>query len=255
MGLGDAVFCAAGDGDHLLLPHPARRSYSRLRPLRATSSDIASALPTQLARSLTLNLTCQHASLGNLSPIEIEALHTRTATAAGQHKQTVRETGSGSVCQFRPSARCRSSEMKKTPLIHSFAACRAGNSLFDAVMPERSPPKVAGMLTNAFDDLLACATFPGKRWRQIWSMNSLSSALTRKSNAAPTLLVYSPTRSHCCGSGSWRTRSCARGYRSFKSARNYGLGRSRWIDYSDIRCLQSFLAWPGNCVSEKEQRF
>jgi transposase-like protein len=49
------------------------------------------------------------------------------------------------------------------------------NAQFDEVtrMLERSHPKVAGMLTDARDDLLAFATFPDKHWRQIWSTNPL----------------------------------------------------------------------------------
>jgi transposase-like protein len=40
-------------------------------------------------------------------------------------------------------------------------------------MLERSHPKVAEMLTDARDDLLAFASFPDKHWRQIWSTNPL----------------------------------------------------------------------------------
>ena len=49
------------------------------------------------------------------------------------------------------------------------------NAQFEDVtrMLERSHPKVAGMLTDARDDLLAFATFPDKHWRQIWSTNPL----------------------------------------------------------------------------------
>jgi len=49
------------------------------------------------------------------------------------------------------------------------------NAQFEEVtrMLERSHPKVAGMLTDARDDLLAFATFPDKHWRQIWSTNPL----------------------------------------------------------------------------------
>ncbi len=46
---------------------------------------------------------------------------------------------------------------------------------FDEVvqMLHRSHPKVAEMLTNARDDLLAFASFPVSHWRQIWSTNPL----------------------------------------------------------------------------------
>jgi transposase-like protein len=46
---------------------------------------------------------------------------------------------------------------------------------FDEVtrMLERSHPKVAAMLADAKDDLLAFTGFPAKHWRQIWSTNPL----------------------------------------------------------------------------------
>ena len=37
----------------------------------------------------------------------------------------------------------------------------------------RSHPKVAAMLTEAEGNLLACAGFPRRHWRQIWSTNPL----------------------------------------------------------------------------------
>ena len=40
-------------------------------------------------------------------------------------------------------------------------------------MLERSHPKVALMLEDAKDDLLAFTGFPQRHWRQIWSTNSL----------------------------------------------------------------------------------
>jgi hypothetical protein len=47
---------------------------------------------------------------------------------------------------------------------------------FDEVarMLERSHPKVAAMLGDAKDDLLAFTGFPQRHWRQIWSTNPLS---------------------------------------------------------------------------------
>jgi transposase-like protein len=42
-----------------------------------------------------------------------------------------------------------------------------------ARMLTRSHPKVAGMLDDARDDLLAFAAFPQRHWRQIWSTNPL----------------------------------------------------------------------------------
>ena len=49
------------------------------------------------------------------------------------------------------------------------------NAQFDEVtrMLHRSHPKVAAMLDEARDDLLAFAGFPQKHWRQIWSTNPL----------------------------------------------------------------------------------
>ena len=49
------------------------------------------------------------------------------------------------------------------------------NTQFEEVarMLERSHPKIAEMLTDARDDLLAFASFPDKHWRQIWSTNPL----------------------------------------------------------------------------------
>jgi putative transposase len=49
------------------------------------------------------------------------------------------------------------------------------SSQFDEVttMLTRSHPKVAVMLTDARDDLLAFAAFPQRHWRQIWSTNPL----------------------------------------------------------------------------------
>ncbi len=46
---------------------------------------------------------------------------------------------------------------------------------FDEVvrMLDRSHPKVAEMLSDARDDLLAFTGFPQKHWRQIWSTNPL----------------------------------------------------------------------------------
>ena len=46
---------------------------------------------------------------------------------------------------------------------------------FDEVarMLQRSHPKVAGMLHDAKEDLLAFTGFPIKHWRQIWSTNPL----------------------------------------------------------------------------------
>lgn len=46
---------------------------------------------------------------------------------------------------------------------------------FDEVgrMLERSHPKVAGMLSDAKDELLAFTGFPQRHWRQIWSTNPL----------------------------------------------------------------------------------
>ena len=46
---------------------------------------------------------------------------------------------------------------------------------FDEVarMLQRSHPKVAGMLEDAKEDLLAFTNFPQKHWRQIWSTNPL----------------------------------------------------------------------------------
>jgi putative transposase len=40
-------------------------------------------------------------------------------------------------------------------------------------MLTRSHPKVAGMLEDAREDLLAFTGFPQQHWRQIWSMNPL----------------------------------------------------------------------------------
>ena len=40
-------------------------------------------------------------------------------------------------------------------------------------MLSRSHPKVADMLDDAKDDLLAFTGFPAKHWRQIWSTNPL----------------------------------------------------------------------------------
>jgi putative transposase len=40
-------------------------------------------------------------------------------------------------------------------------------------MLQRSHPKVAGMLDDAKEDLLAFTGFPAKHWRQIWSTNPL----------------------------------------------------------------------------------
>jgi putative transposase len=49
------------------------------------------------------------------------------------------------------------------------------NAQFDEVtrMLERSHPKVAQMLHEARDDLLAFCGFPSKHWRQIWSTNPM----------------------------------------------------------------------------------
>jgi putative transposase len=48
-------------------------------------------------------------------------------------------------------------------------------SQFDEVTKilERSHPKVAVMLDDAREDLLAFASFPRRHWRQIWSTNPL----------------------------------------------------------------------------------
>ncbi|MCW2790706.1 MAG: transposase [Aeromicrobium sp.] len=40
-------------------------------------------------------------------------------------------------------------------------------------MLQRSHPKVAGMLDDAKEDLLAFTGFPAQHWRQIWSTNPL----------------------------------------------------------------------------------
>ena len=58
------------------------------------------------------------------------------------------------------------------------------------------PPKVAGMLTDARDDLLAFATFPTRIGARS-GPRTRSSGSTRKSNAAPTSSGYSPTRPRC----------------------------------------------------------
>ena len=72
---------------------------------------------------------------------------------------------------------------------------------FDEVvrMLTRSYPKVAGMLEDARNDLLAFCGFPVAHWRQIWSTNPLERVnKTRRSNAAPTWSARSPTRPRCC---------------------------------------------------------
>jgi transposase-like protein len=59
----------------------------------------------------------------------------------------------------------------------AFAQPDAGhvNTQFDEVtrMLAKSHPKVAAMLTDARDDVLAFAGFPARHWRRIWSMNPM----------------------------------------------------------------------------------
>lgn len=47
-------------------------------------------------------------------------------------------------------------------------------------------------MLEAKDDLLAFTAFPHAHWRQIWSTNPLERT-TKRSNAAPTSWVCSPT--------------------------------------------------------------
>ena len=58
-----------------------------------------------------------------------------------------------------------------------FAQPDAGhvNTQFDEItrMPGKSHPKVAAMLDDAREDVLAFAGFPAKHWRQVWSTNPI----------------------------------------------------------------------------------
>jgi putative transposase len=65
-----------------------------------------------------------------------------------------------------------------------------------ATMLGRQFPKVEHMLRLAAVDITAFADFPVSHWKKIWSTNPLDEA-TRRSSAAPTSSVPSPTPSHC----------------------------------------------------------
>ncbi|MCW2135477.1 transposase [Arthrobacter sp. VKM Ac-2550] len=70
-----------------------------------------------------------------------------------------------------------SQDMVASIIRTAFAQPDAGhvNAQFDEVtrMLQKSHPKVAAMLGDARDDVLAFAGFPAKHWRQVWSTNPM----------------------------------------------------------------------------------
>jgi putative transposase len=75
------------------------------------------------------------------------------------------------------------------------------NTQFDEVtrMLAKSHPKVAAMLTDARDDVLAFAGFPARHWRQIWSTNPME-RVNKEIKRGPTSSGSSPTRLPSSGS-------------------------------------------------------
>ena len=64
-------------------------------------------------------------------------------------------------------------------------------------MLTRSHPKIAGMLEDAQNDILASTGFPQQHWRQIWSTNPLervNKEIRRRTDVVGTF----PTPPRCC---------------------------------------------------------
>lgn len=84
------------------------------------------------------------------------------------------------------------------------------NSQFDEVtrMLGKSHPKVAAMLEDAREDVLAFAGFPAKHWRQVWSTNPME-RVNKEIKRRTDVVGGSPTWQPFSGSPAWSSSSPA----------------------------------------------